>query len=74
MARANLARTKIGRFITSHTPEVLIAPEVQQKIAEIAYFLYEDRGKETGHDLEDWLEAERIVLGRKKKGKGALTR
>ena len=74
MARTNLARTKIGRFITSHTPEVLIAPEVQQKIADIAYFLYEDRGKEPGHDLEDWLEAERIVLGRKKKGKSVPAR
>ena len=69
-----MARTKIGRFITSHTPEVLIAPEVQQKIAEIAYFLYEERGKESGHELEDWLEAERIVLGRKKKGKSVFTR
>lgn len=60
-----MARTKIGRFIASHTPEVLIAPQVQQKIADLAYILYEARGKEPGHELEDWLEAERRILGKR---------
>jgi hypothetical protein len=31
-------------------------------IAHVAYELYEGRGKSDGHDLDDWLEAERIVL------------
>ena len=30
-------------------------------IAQVAYGLYEQRGCEHGHDVEDWLAAERIV-------------
>ena len=30
-------------------------------VARAAYELYEQRGCEHGHDVEDWLEAERIV-------------
>jgi hypothetical protein len=33
----------------------------QAMIAETAYFLAESRGFEAGHDLEDWLAAEREV-------------
>lgn len=32
--------------------------EQQVKTAELAYGLYEQRGREDGHDLDDWLEAE----------------
>ena len=32
-----------------------------EEVARVAYSLYEQRGREDGHDLEDWLEAERIV-------------
>ena len=62
-----LAKTKVGRFVASHTPEVLIDPQVQQKIADIAYILYEQRGKAPGHELDDWLEAERRILGKQKR-------
>jgi hypothetical protein len=34
---------------------------IRHCIAEAAYELYEQRGREDGHDLEDWLEAEAIV-------------
>lgn len=34
------------------------------RIAEKAYELYVQRGQEHGHDLEDWLEAERQILPR----------
>lgn len=37
----------------------------QTRVAEIAYVLYEQCGREDGHDLEHWLESERRVLGRK---------
>ena len=37
----------------------------QTRVAEIAYVLYEQCGREDGHDLEHWLEAERRVLSRK---------
>ena len=36
--------------------------KLQQRIAEKAYELYECRGCCHGRDLEDWLEAERLVL------------
>lgn len=32
------------------------------RIADRAYELYVQRGQEHGHDLEDWLEAERQIL------------
>lgn len=34
---------------------------IRQRIAEAAYELYEQRGREDGHDVEDWLKAEAIV-------------
>ena len=35
---------------------------LRQRIAEKAYELYEKRGPSHGHDLDDWLAAERLVL------------
>ncbi len=35
------------------------------KIAGVAYLIYEKNGKVDGRDLDNWLEAERIVLGQK---------
>jgi hypothetical protein len=35
---------------------------VHARISEQAYALYEEHGREDGHALEDWLEAERQVL------------
>jgi hypothetical protein len=36
-------------------------PQLQRRIAERAYQLYEMRGCSHGHDFEDWLRAEREV-------------
>ena len=33
------------------------------RVAELAYARYQSRGGEDGHDVEDWLEAEREVRG-----------
>ncbi len=33
-------------------------PELEQQIRRRAYELYEQRGKEDGHELDDWLQAE----------------
>ena len=38
------------------------APITEEEIAQRAYALYEARGREEGHDLDDWLEAERELL------------
>jgi DUF2934 family protein len=39
--------------------------ELQEQIRRRAYELYEQRGREDGHDLEDWLRAESEVTERK---------
>ena len=33
----------------------------QARIARRAYELYEQRGREDGHDLDDWIEAKRQI-------------
>jgi Protein of unknown function (DUF2934) len=35
-----------------------VSKELQQQIAQLAFHLYETRGREDGHDIEDWLRAE----------------
>ena len=35
----------------------------QGRVAQRAYELYEQRGRQEGHSLEDWLAAERQLLG-----------
>jgi hypothetical protein len=37
--------------------------DVLEQIARRAYELYEARGREDGHDLEDWLRAEAEIMG-----------
>jgi len=37
------------------------ADEQNEKIRKIAQQLFEKRGRQPGHELEDWLEAERMV-------------
>jgi hypothetical protein len=35
---------------------------IHDDITRVAYELYEKRGRAHGHELEDWLEAEKIVM------------
>ena len=42
--------------------------DLYNEIAKVAYELHEKRGRKHGHDLQDWLEAERIILTRYEKG------
>jgi hypothetical protein len=53
-------------FIRSTAPE-----KVSEQIACRAYELYETRGREDGHDLEDWLRAEEEITGRAAKAVAA---
>jgi len=39
--------------------------ERQEKIRQRAYELYEARGREEGHDFDDWLKAEAEIEGLK---------
>lgn len=36
--------------------------DLHTQIARRAYQLYEDRGRKSGRDLEDWLQAEQEIL------------
>lgn len=38
--------------------EIVTDPNLEQEIRRRAYALYEERGKEDGHDFDDWLRAE----------------
>jgi hypothetical protein len=55
------------------TPEAAPAPvaapvaapsyeDLQQEIARLAYFFWEERGRQPGSSVDDWLKAERKVL------------
>jgi hypothetical protein len=46
---------------TSSGAGSLTQGQIQQKIREIAQSLFEKRGRIPGHELDDWLEAERTV-------------
>ncbi len=46
----------------SDEPTVLIP--IEQQIQQRAYELYEQRGRTDGHELDDWLRAEREVKGK----------
>jgi len=43
-------------------PTVESAVELQDQVRRRAYELYEQRGREDGHNLDDWLQAESEVL------------
>ena len=61
--RRGLVREEHERLDLSFTPDL------HRLISEAAYNLYLRRGKLHGHDLEDWLAAENIVLSRLGKGR-----
>lgn len=43
-------------------PRITDDLELHERVARLAYDLYQERGCEEGHECEDWLEAERRVL------------
>jgi len=45
--------------------------ELQEQIRARAYELYEQRGGESGHELDDWLQAEDEVLDTKSPSEAA---
>lgn len=38
--------------------------QVREDVAKLAYRLYEERGCEAGHEVEDWLKAEAMIRAR----------
>jgi len=63
--RLREVRAKIGSKLIPFPPSLAAT---RRKIALVAYELYLRRGKVHGHDLEDWLAAEAIVLSRSTRG------
>ncbi|OGW83858.1 MAG: hypothetical protein A2987_01860 [Omnitrophica bacterium RIFCSPLOWO2_01_FULL_45_10] len=57
--RLAMARTsfKLGR---SSNP-TMTNDDIRRLVEKKAFELYEKRGRKTGHSMDDWLEAERIV-------------
>ena len=51
---------------TSAEPKAL-----EDQIRARAYELYEERGKEEGHDLDDWLRAEAELMSSEHRGAAA---
>jgi len=50
-------RMKSTPISTTSIPTEEITPELQEAIRVRAYELYEQRGREDGHDIDDWLQA-----------------
>ena len=46
-------------------PDTFDTPPTPEEIAEEAYKIYVARGAESGHDVDDWLEAERRIGSRR---------
>lgn len=51
---------KLGR---SSNP-TMTQEDIRKLVEKKAYELYEKRGRKTGHSMDDWLEAERIIKGK----------
>jgi hypothetical protein len=43
---------------------IVTDPELEEEIRRRAYTLYEQRGREDGHDIDDWLRAEAEISQR----------
>lgn len=58
-----------AKRISKEAPAVAVEStenNISERIRERAYQLFEERGGDLGHDLEDWLQAEEEVLGKSK--------
>ena len=49
------------------TAKIAADPNHEQEIRRRAYALYEERGREDGHDTDDWLRAEAAVSNKAQK-------
>lgn len=65
-------KKKEETFKEEPTAPIVNDRAIHQAIAEKAHELYEKGGWRHGHDLEDWLKAEQLVLS-ERKGEKNLT-
>ena len=55
---------QLGKKVDRRPDQIEKKPSIEQQIQQRAYKLYEQRGRTDGHDLEDWLQAEREISGK----------
>jgi hypothetical protein len=60
----NATKARIGKNGRKTGLTNLVPVNMDDEIRSLAYLLSERRGFEPGHETEDWLNAEREVLGR----------
>jgi hypothetical protein len=60
MQHATKKPSTSGRTAAEANAEALSEEQIRLR----AYELYETRGREDGHDMEDWLEAKAEITGR----------
>ena len=78
MPRAKVSRSKSPKALSStlsivskETTTNLTPAAIEDEIRLRAYELYEQRGRLPGFENDDWLEAERQVLGRPQSAQSA---
>jgi hypothetical protein len=54
-----------------HLPATTPQPGFEDQIRLRAYAIYEERGREDGHDLDDWLRAEEELMAEEVRGVAA---
>ena len=52
---------KLKKILTLNNEERVSREEFMQLVQQKAYEIYEKRGCKQGNDLEDWINAERLV-------------
>jgi Protein of unknown function (DUF2934) len=57
--------------ISSTETDTTFSIDPQEQIRRRAFEIYEQRGREDGHDLEDWLKAEAEIISQRSKVIGA---
>lgn len=53
------------------TIAIVEPPRIEEEIRKRAYELFEARGREEGHELEDWLRAEQEITDHRNHDKAA---
>jgi hypothetical protein len=63
--------SQINDKLSKPTSKIPNPTMLEEQIRRRAYELYEARGLEDGHDLDDWLQAEAEILGTRRKAVAA---
>jgi hypothetical protein len=57
-------KPKSAKATAAPVQQVSVSTDFQETIRSRAYSIYEQRGREHGHDLDDWLIAEAEIVGK----------